>query len=72
MIYVGQTLKLSGTTTSNVTTKTSTTASGAYTVTSGDTLYGIATKLGVNWQQLALQNNISQPYTIYVGQKLSF
>lgn len=72
MIYVGQTLKLSGTTTSNVTTKTSTTSSGAYTVTSGDTLYGIATKLGVNWQQLALQNNISQPYTIYVGQKLSF
>ena len=72
LIYVGQTLKLSGTTTSNVTTQTNnTTTASSYTVNSGDTLYAIATRFGINWQQLASQNNISQPYTIYVGQKLS-
>lgn len=75
-IYVGQTLKFTAPTwTTSVTTTSATTTSakrGAYTVTAGDTLYEIAQKVGVNWQQLAQTNHISQPYTIYVGQKLAF
>ena len=70
-IYVGQTLKFTAPTrTTSVTTTTA--KRGAYTVTAGDTLYEIAQKVGVNWQQLAQTNHISQPYTIYVGQKLAF
>ena len=70
-IYVGQTLKFTAPTR---TTSVATTAAkrGAYTVTAGDTLYEIAQKVGVNWQHLAQTNHISQPYTIYVGQKLAF
>lgn len=70
-IYVGQTLKFTAPTrTTSVTTTTA--KRGAYTVTAGDTLYEIAQKVGVNWQHLAQTNHISQPYTIYVGQKLAF
>ncbi|WP_019206283.1 LysM peptidoglycan-binding domain-containing protein [Limosilactobacillus ingluviei] len=70
-IYVGQTLKFTAPTrTTSVTTTTA--KRGVYTVTAGDTLYEIAQKVGVNWQHLAQTNHISQPYTIYVGQKLAF
>ena len=65
-IYVGQTLKFTAA------TQTTAAKQGAYTVTAGDTLYEIAKKVGVNWQHLAQTNHISQPYTIYVGQKLAF
>ena len=65
-IYVGQTLKFTAA------TQTTAAKQGAYTVTAGDTLYEIAQKVGVNWQHLAQTNHISQPYTIYVGQKLAF
>lgn len=70
-IYVGQTLKFTAATRTTSVTTTSA-KRGAYTVTAGDTLYEIAQKVGVNWQQLAQTNHISQPYTIYVGQKLAF
>ena len=70
-IYVGQTLKFTAPTRTTSVTTTSA-KRGAYTVTAGDTLYEIAQKVGVNWQQLAQTNHISQPYTIYVGQKLAF
>lgn len=70
-IYVGQTLKFTAPTRTTSVTTTSA-KRGAYTVTAGDTLYEIAQKVGVNWQQLAQTNHISQPYTIYVGQKLTF
>lgn len=70
-IYVGQTLKFTAPTRTTSVTTTSA-KRGAYTVTAGDTLYKIAQKVGVNWQQLAQTNHISQPYTIYVGQKLAF
>lgn len=70
-IYVGQTLKFTAPTRTMSVTTTSA-KRGAYTVTAGDTLYEIAQKVGVNWQQLAQTNHISQPYTIYVGQKLAF
>lgn len=41
-----------------------------YTVKSGDTLYGIATKYNTTYQKLAEYNNITNPSIIYVGQKI--
>ncbi|MDO4903217.1 MAG: LysM peptidoglycan-binding domain-containing protein [Limosilactobacillus sp.] len=74
-IYVGQVLKLSGSTSStsySTSSRQTSSVSGGYTVKSGDTLSGIAAQYGVNWKSLAQRNNISAPYTIYVGQRLSF
>lgn len=42
----------------------------AYVVKSGDTLSGIATRYGTNYQKLAADNGIKDPNTIYVGQKI--
>ena len=58
-IYVGQVLKISGTTSNNSIT---------YTVQAGDTLSGIASRCGTTYQELARINNISNPNLIYVGQ----
>lgn len=44
--------------------------SGYYTVKSGDTLYSIAWGFGLDYRDLAASNNISPPYTLYVGQSL--
>ncbi|UQB01743.1 phage tail tip lysozyme [Pediococcus pentosaceus] len=63
-IYVGQTLVLKAGTNSEQTQQKS------YTVQSGDTLSGIATKYGVSVSQLTSWNNISDPNKIYIGQKL--
>lgn len=41
-----------------------------YTVKSGDTLSGIATKYGTTYQKIAQMNGISNPNVIYAGQKL--
>ncbi|MCO4466964.1 LysM domain protein [Streptococcus infantarius subsp. infantarius] len=45
-------------------------AVGTYTVRSGDTLSGIASKFGTSYQTLASLNGISNPNWIYVGQVL--
>ena len=66
-IYVGQKLKISGSS-----KKPSTSSTRTYTVKSGDTLSEIGQKLGVNWKTIASKNGISSPYTIYVGQKLKY
>ena len=66
-IYVGQKLKISGSS-----KKPSTSNTRTYTVKSGDTLSEIGQKLGVNWKTIASKNGISSPYTIYVGQKLKY
>ena len=63
-IYAGQQLTIPG--------GNSTSSSKIYTVKSGDTLSEIGQKLGVNWKDIASKNNISSPYTIYVGQKLKY
>ncbi|GAA2364698.1 LysM peptidoglycan-binding domain-containing protein [Streptomyces carpaticus] len=43
-----------------------------YTVRSGDTLSGIATRYaGVTWQQIASANNIRSPYVIHPGDTLT-
>ncbi len=41
-----------------------------YTIRSGDTLYTIAWRYGVDYKKLALWNGINPPYVIYPGQKL--
>ena len=41
-----------------------------YTVRSGDTLSGIASKYGTTYQRIAQLNGIANPNKIYVGQKL--
>lgn len=43
-----------------------------YTVKPGDTLSGIAAKLGTTYQALAKKNGISNPNRIYVGQKIKY
>ena len=42
----------------------------SYRVQAGDTLYGIAWRAGVDFRELASWNRVSEPYTIYVGQRL--
>lgn len=42
----------------------------AYTVRSGDTLFGIAFRAGLNYRDLAAWNGIDEPYTIRIGQTL--
>lgn len=52
-------------------TKPSNNTSSTYVVKSGDCLSTIGSKLGVEWKNIANANNISSPYTIYVGQVLT-
>lgn len=71
MIYVGQQLKISGNARATQPASSSREAStGTYTIQSGDTLYDIAQRFGLDWQTLARINGISSPYTIFVGQTL--
>lgn len=44
---------------------------GSHAVRSGDTLYGIAWRYGRDPAEIALANNLSPPYRIYPGQRLS-
>ena len=47
-------------------------ATNAYTVKPGDTLSGIASRLGVSTAMLQSKNNIQNANLIYVGQKLNY
>ena len=71
LIYVGQTLKVTGTASTNTeaTTKSETSPTGSYTVVSGDSLSRIASKQGTTVAKLQQLNGISG-HLIYVGQKL--
>ena len=66
-IYVGQVLKLSG----SSAPVQSAPSSSVYTVQYGDTLSGIAAAYGTTTAALASLNGISDPNTIYVGQQLT-
>lgn len=72
-IHPGQKLKLSGNTTvapaSSGTPANSTVQS--YTVKSGDTLYGIASRNGISLSTLLSANGFSESATIHPGQKLN-
>ncbi|MGF2141634.1 LysM peptidoglycan-binding domain-containing protein [Vagococcus fluvialis] len=73
MIYIGQTLAISGSPQSGNKTNTqqtvSTGTSSTYTVKSGDSLYKIASQHNVTVDQLKKENNLSGDM-IYVGQTL--
>ena len=60
-IYPGQVLKLSGGSSTH-----------SYTVRSGDTLSGIASRLGTSWTSLKAKNGISNANLIYPGQALYY
>lgn len=62
LIYVGQQLKVKGSVASN----------RIYTVQVGETLSGIANKLGATYQVLAQKNGLSNPDLIYPNQQLSY
>jgi lysozyme len=64
MIYVGQTLKVAGT--------TATSTASTYTVQYGDTLSGIAAAHGLTTATLAAYNGITNYNFIQVGQQLKF
>ena len=42
----------------------------SYTVQKGDTLHAISFRAGIDYQKLALWNQIASPYNIYVGEEL--
>ncbi|PZX05928.1 peptidoglycan endopeptidase LytE [Psychrobacillus insolitus] len=71
LIYVGQTLKVTGTASTNTeaTTKSETSPTDSYTVVSGDSLSRIASKKGTTVSKLQQLNGISG-HLIYVGQTL--
>lgn len=45
---------------------------GTYTVQAGDTLYGISFRAGLSYREVAAWNNIVEPYTVKIGQRLVF
>lgn len=49
---------------------TSRVASDIYVVRSGDTLFSIAWRYGLDFRKLANANRVSSPYVIYPGQKI--
>lgn len=75
VIYIGQSLKVSGTvtnsntTTTNTSNTTSSTSKSSYKVKAGDTLSKIAAQYGTNYSQLMKLNNLSSTM-IFVGQTL--
>ena len=41
-----------------------------YTIEAGDTLFNLSQRYGVSWQTLAELNNLKEPYTLKIGQKI--
>lgn len=70
VIYPGQSLKLSGSSTSSTVSTASSTSGGSYKVKSGDTLSGIAAIQKVSLSTLLKANGLSASSVIYPGQQL--
>ncbi|MER2600314.1 MAG: LysM peptidoglycan-binding domain-containing protein [Caldilineales bacterium] len=71
-LQIGQVLIVpgSGETGGGTATGTTPTPATVYTVSTGDTLSGIAELFGVTWEEIAAANNMEAPYMIYRGQRL--
>jgi LysM repeat protein len=69
-IYNPAVKNTAATTETTVNPTSSSSCDAIYTVKSGDTLSGIASKFGTTYQELAKHNNISNPNIISVGQKI--
>ena len=70
IIYVGQVLKIPEEKTTPSATPSNNANSTTYTVKSGDTLSGIASKFGTTYQKIAADNGITNPNIIHPGQVL--
>ncbi|NLZ97908.1 MAG: LysM peptidoglycan-binding domain-containing protein [Micrococcus sp.] len=70
VIYPGQQLKLSGSTSSSASTDSSTNSSSSYTVNDGDTLSGIAARNNVSLSTVLKANNLSLSSLIFPGQTI--
>jgi putative chitinase len=70
-IYVGQKLIVDGFDAPRASATRSSSSGQSYTVRSGDTLSGIASRFGTTVAALQRANGISNPNLIYVGQKLT-
>ncbi|MGH8106858.1 MAG: LysM peptidoglycan-binding domain-containing protein, partial [Arenimonas sp.] len=42
-----------------------------YVVQAGDTLYGISFRAGLSYREVAAWNNIGEPYTVRIGQRIT-
>lgn len=71
LINVGQVLKVPSAGSTPTPTPAPTTSAKTYTVVSGDTLSGIASRYGTTYQILAQINGIANPNLIQVGQVLT-
>lgn len=69
MIFVGQSLKVKGTSTTNTTNESPPPVTTNYTVVSGDSLSEIAKRFGLSVDQLKQFNNLTTD-TIFIGQNL--
>lgn len=69
-IYVGQTLIIPGGSNPAPAPSQPSNSDTTYTVKSGDTLSGIASKFGTTYQKIAADNGIANPNIIYPGQVL--
>ncbi len=71
LIYAGQVLQVDGFEAPAPAPRTSSTSTGSYTIQSGDTLGGIASRYGTSVSALASANHISNPNLIFAGQHLT-
>ncbi|MCU4185320.1 LysM peptidoglycan-binding domain-containing protein [Acidiferrimicrobium sp. IK] len=78
VIYVGQTLSVSGASAATpaaggaqAAPASVSSSTGSYTVQAGDTLGSIAARFSTSWESLAAANHIADPNVIYVGETLS-
>jgi LysM repeat protein len=68
IIFVGQVLKIPG---AGEPVVTPSPGVGYHVVQAGENLYRVALKYNMLYTRLAAANNLSYPYTIYVGQRLN-
>ena len=59
-----------GTSNNKVSKRTKIVGKNTYTVRSGDTMYSIAWRTGIDVNVLIKRNNLKKPYTIHIGQTL--